>query len=173
MKKIAHISALAACFVASTAQAADGTINFTGTITDQACTVDVNSATQTVSMGTISNTAFGTSAGVTAGAKTFDIVLQSCPESVTSASVRFDGTTHAENSAILALSSGQTASHVGIALYEKDSATLIPVGTSSASVTLDSESSNTLSYIAKYMSTSTSVGAGSANSSTAFTITYQ
>lgn len=173
MKKIALISALVAGSVMHTAQAADGTINFTGNISDTACVVDVNSANQTVEMNTISKTAFGTSAGTTAGPKKFDIVLSSCPQAITATSVRFDGPTHAANSNILALSAGMTATNVGIALYEDDSSTLIPIGTASAEVTLTADATNTLSFIAKYMSTAASVGQGTANASTAFTLIYQ
>lgn len=173
MKKIALIAALVAGSVMQTAQAADGTINFTGVITDEACTVDVNSVTKSVEMDTISNTAFGTTSGTTAGSKKFDLVLSSCPESAKSANVRFDGPTHSANSDILALSASQTATNVGIALYETDSTTLIPVGTASKDVTLVSDAPNTLSFIAKYMSTASSVGAGTANASTSFTIIYK
>ena len=108
----------------------------------------------------------------TAAAKRFNIVLKSCPASVTSASIRFDGATNTANPSILALTSGQTATNVGVALYEQDSATLIPVGSSSASVTLLEDVNNTLTYFAKYMATGT-VGAGTANASTSFTVTYQ
>ncbi len=172
MKKIALISAIMALSATQTAMAADGVINFTGNITDTACVVDVSSATQAVDLGTISVGAFSSGNGATAAAKRFNIQLNSCPESVSSAVVRFDGTTNGANQSILSLNSGATASNVGVAIYEQDSTTLIPVGTSSASVTLNSTGLNTLTYFAKYMATGT-VGAGTANSTASFSVTYQ
>ncbi|MFX6096652.1 fimbrial protein, partial [Acinetobacter baumannii] len=76
------------------------------------------------------------------------------------------------NPSILALNNGQTAANVGVALYEQDSATLIPVGSASTSVNLQEDVNNTLTYFAKYMATG-AVGAGTANASTSFTVTYQ
>ncbi|EMV9404805.1 fimbrial protein [Klebsiella michiganensis] len=172
MKKIALISALMSLSVFQAANAADGVINFTGNITGTACVVDTSAISQPVDLGTISTMAFTGGNGATAAAKRFNIVLKSCPASVSSASIRFDGTTSAANPSILALSNGQTASNVGVALYEQDSTTLIPVGSTSASVTLLEDVNNTLTYFAKYMATG-AVGAGTANSSTSFTVTYQ
>ena len=86
--------------------------------------------------------------------------------------MRFDGTRDTANSSILALTSGTgVASNVGIALYESDGSTLIPLNTDSAQKTLVS-GDNTLPYVAKYMSTASSVGAGKADAVAYFTIIY-
>ena len=172
MKKLALISAILSLSALQATYAADGVINFNGTITGTACVVDPSAISQPVELGTVSTAAFSGGSGATAAAKRFNIVLKSCPASVTSASVRFDGTTNTTNPSILALTTGQTATNVGVAIYEQDSATLIPVGTSSASVALQEDIDNTLTYFAKYMATGT-VGAGTANASTSFTVTYQ
>jgi major type 1 subunit fimbrin (pilin) len=95
------------------ANAADGVINFTGSITGTACVVDTTSIAQPVELGTISTTAFTGGNNTTAAAKRFNIVLKSCPASISSASIRFDGTTNTANPSILALSNGQTATNVG------------------------------------------------------------
>ena len=172
MKKLALISAIVSLSALQATYAADGVINFNGTITGTACVVDPSAISQPVELGTVSTAAFSGGSGATAAAKRFNIVLKSCPASVTSASVRFDGTTNTTNPSILALTTGQTATNVGVAIYEQDSATLIPVGTSSASVALQEDIDNTLTYFAKYMATGV-VGAGSAKSSTSSTVTYQ
>jgi len=174
MKKIALISALLSLSAlhTATATAGDGVINFTGNITGTACVVDPSAIAQPVDLGTVATSAFSGGNGATAAAKRFNIVLKSCPESISSATIRFDGTTSSANPSILALSAGQTASNVGVALYEQDNATLIAVGTPSASVALEEDVANTLTYFAKYMATG-AVGAGTANSSTSFTVVYQ
>lgn len=158
-----------------TASAADGTINFTGTILDSACTVNTASASQTVNLGMVQRTAFA-AAGDVAAATRFDIVLENCPDTVTSASVTFDGVANTANGNILALASGQTAEGVGVALFEADGVTAIPLGTKSASMTLDNaaeENSNVMTFIAKYQATQESVVAGTANATSDFTIIYQ
>jgi len=157
--------------VSSLAFSADGTINFTGNITDTACTVDPASASQTVNLGTVASTAFS-AAGSTASPTRFTINLSSCPAAVASANVRFDGTTSNANNSVLALNSDQTATNVGVAIYEQDSSTQIPVGNASANKTLSSSGPNTLTYIAKYYATATPVTAGTANSTATFTIAY-
>lgn len=166
---------IAAAFVAvsicGTASATDGTINFTGTIKDTACTVDTASANQTVNLGTVAATSFG-SAGATASSSPFTINLTGCPKAVTSASIRFDGPLAIGNTNLLALSSGQTATNVGVGIYQHNSATLIPVGIASAPVTLSSTGTNTLNFVAKYVSTAATVGAGSANAVATFTVAY-
>lgn len=155
------------------AQAADGTIKFTGNITDAACTVDTSSASQNVNLGTVSASAFAT-VGATAAPTKFSINLTDCPETVTKASVKFDGLVNTVNSDLLALNTDSTATGVGIAIYEADSSTKLPLLTASLPQTIDSAAgaTNTLNFVAKYMSTAAKVAAGTANASTDFTIVY-
>jgi major type 1 subunit fimbrin (pilin) len=56
MNRFTLIATAAALFSAQYANAADGTINFTGSITDTACTVNTSSTNQTVALGTVSST---------------------------------------------------------------------------------------------------------------------
>lgn len=154
------------------AQAADGTINFTGTITDVACTVDTNSASQTVNLGTVSSKAF-TSSGSSAAPTRFGITLTNCPEAAANASVKFSGPANSANTSIIALTSGSdVATGVGVGIYEEDASTLIPLGTTSASKALSSTENTTLNFIAKYVATAASVGTGVANATSDFTIVY-
>lgn len=171
-KQFIALSIMTGLFAASAVNAADGTINFTGNITDAACTVDSTSASQTVNLGTVASTAF-TAAGVTAAPTSFTIKLTNCPSTVTAAAVKFDGTSNTTNTQILKLSTDSTATGVGVAIYEKDGSTLVPMHTASAKQTLDSSlTTNSLAFVAKYMSTAASVTAGTANATTDFTIAY-
>lgn len=161
--------------MAFSAIAADGTINFTGTILDSACTVNTTSASQTVNLGNVQRTAFK-AAGDVAAPTRFDIVLENCPSTVSSASVKFDGQAHDNNRNILALSSGQSAEGVGVALFEADGVTAIPLSTQSAQMTLDTNGEtnrNVMTFVAKYQATEAAVVAGTANSTSDFTIIYQ
>lgn len=169
MNKVSLFAIITAFLSAPYAHAADGTINFTGTITETACSVNIS--TQSVDLGTVSASAL-TGLGTTAAPTRFTISLITCPIAVSTAKVRFDGTTAVGNSSILKLNVGETATNVGVAIYEDDSSTLIPVGSPSAAKTLVSTGTNDLTYIAKYMATGTPVSAGSANATATFTITY-
>ncbi len=176
MLKLRNIVAvtIAGCMVFS-AIAADGRINFTGTILDSACTVNTTSASQTVNLGSVQRTAFKT-AGDVAAATRFDIVLENCPSTVSSASVKFDGQGHNNNKNILALSSGQSAEGVGVALFEADGVTAIPLSTQSAQMILDTTAEtnrNVMTFVAKYQATQAAVVAGTANATSDFTIIYQ
>jgi len=172
MKKTTLIAVLAAAGMCPAVFAADGTINFTGSIRDTACTVNTSSATQTVNLGTVAASSFG-AAGTQASATRFTINLTSCPTAVTSASIRFDGPLASGNSSLLGLTSGTgVATGVGIGIYEQNSTTLIPVGQASALVTLSSTGTNALNFIAKYVSTAATVGAGTANAAATFTVAY-
>lgn len=159
----------------SVASAADGTINFTGSILDAACTVTTTSNSQTVNLGSIQRTVFK-AAGDVAAATRFNVVLENCPSAVSSASVKFDGTANATNGDILALNSGQTAQGVGVALFEADGVTAIPLNTQSAQMTLNNSgatNSNVMTFVAKYQATQADVSAGTANATSDFTIIYQ
>lgn len=171
IKNSALIAMVASLSIASAASAADGTINFIGNITDTACQVTTANATQDVTLGNVAASAF-TGAGDSAAATRFTIKVSSCPSAVTAASIRFDGTPDSNNNQILALSSGQTATNVGVGIYESDSATLIGLQKDSAAQTL-AAGENELSFVAKYVATASGVTSGTANASATFTITYQ
>ncbi|CNE15076.1 fimbrial protein [Yersinia nurmii] len=156
----------------SAANAADGTINFTGTVIAEACTVSPASAGQTVALGNVSAKAFP-SIGATAMPTKFDITLTSCPESVTKALVKFDGPFAENNTNLLALTTGAgVATGLGIAIYEADGTTLIPMTAPSAQKAVAKGVNPVFSYIAKYMSTNDIVTTGPANAVTQFSISY-
>lgn len=161
---------------ANVAHAADGTINFTGTIMDASCNVTTATKNQTVALGSVNRTAFN-AAGDTAAPTKFSIVLENCPTTVTKATVRFDGPIDPANSTLLALSpaGGGTTNATGVAvgIYESDAATQIPIATKSQEYTLSSTANNQLDFIAKYVSTAAAVTQGPANAATNFTIDYQ
>ncbi|MCU6398712.1 MULTISPECIES: fimbrial protein [Enterobacter] len=172
------LAAAAVSGITFATQAADGKINFTGTILDSACTIDTSTANQTVNLGKIPKSSFS-AAGSVAAATRFSIMLNNCPAAVTSASIKFDGTADSSDTSILALNSDQTAKGVGVAFYEEDGITAIPLATQSKSITLDTSAgedaanSNKMTFVAKYKATQAAVVAGTANATSDFTITYQ
>ncbi|UZE26231.1 fimbrial protein [Pseudomonas sp. B21-056] len=170
-KTLIAVTLLAGAGVAGLANAADGKINFTGTVTSAACTITPATATQSVALGTVNTSALATVGSVASPTK-FSIVLSSCPVAVTSATVKFDGPTDATNKNLLALTAGTgVATGVGVGLYESDATTQIAVGSPSASKPLSASADTTFQFVAKYMATGT-VAAGTANAVSDFTVSY-
>lgn len=175
MKKnlIAVAFAATAALSMSNAMAAAGTVNFTGEILDAACTVDVASQNQTVDLGKYNKSEFS-AVGYKTAAKKFDIVLKDCPETVTSAKVRFDGTPETTDSSLLAIDSSVAGAATGVAinLMTADKADLPLHGENDYTYDLVSTADNTLNFYAQYKSTAETVTAGPANSVANFSVVY-
>lgn len=173
MEKKLFVLSLFVSSTFATVAHANTTLNFTGAILDQACTVNTNQPTITVNLGNVSSDAFATAVGSTISATKFDIILSNCPDTMNSVSVKFDGAAHATNPNLLAITPGvDSAGGVGIAIYEANSTTLIPIATNSATKPLIPNADTNLTFIAKYMKTSPNVTAGTANAVGSFTISY-
>jgi major type 1 subunit fimbrin (pilin) len=98
--------------------------------------------------------------------------VSGCPDTVSGANVKFDGTSNSENRNLLALDEGTgIATGVGIEIADQNG-TAIPLHTASSDYTLE-EGSNTLEFVARYVSTGAAVTTGTANGTSQFTINYQ
>ncbi|CNI11759.1 putative mannose-resistant/Proteus-like fimbrial protein [Yersinia aldovae] len=155
------------------AEGGDGKVNFKGEIIDSACNV-VNSVSSPldVTLGKVSKTAFN-GAGSTSAPTKFTLQLKDCPESVTGATVKFDGTPVATDNSLLALTTeAGVATGVGIQLSD-NSDKVLPLFTSSASYPLTSGTAvNNLDFVARYVATSETITPGPANSVANFTVNY-
>lgn len=175
MKKTLLAIILSATAVSS-AFAADGTINFTGSVTATACKIGI---TPDVAMGKISSSGF-TKKGVRSAATTFSIKLNECPEAgSTSATVKFDGTAAGGDNNVLALTSDSTATGLGLQIYDNTDK-IVPLATASSPYTLATKKAgddtklgnNELSFAARYIATADTVAAGTANATAQFTVNY-
>ena len=128
---------LSACFMlaAANAMAADGTIHFTGSITDQTCKIDTGTQNLPVNLGNVAQTALNGAKGMRAAPTQFTINVSECPETVTGANVKFDGTSDHNDQSLLALDSGTgIATGVGIQIADKNG-TAIPLHSASSDYT--------------------------------------
>jgi major type 1 subunit fimbrin (pilin) len=163
---------------ASSAFAADGTLNFTGDIKDTTCVVDFGAGATSLSipMGTFNKTAFSKGAGATSNATKFTIKLTTCPAAYTKATVEFDGTADTNNSKVLALSSGTTAapSATGVGIQISDiSGTVMALKDESTSYPLLAGTNiNSLGFTARYVATAAAVTSGKADATANFTVKY-
>lgn len=178
MKKIVTAFVSLTMMSAASAVAADGTINFKGNIIDAACTVDLDGAgatTMDVAMGNVHKTAFtgvGSTAGGSASATKFNILLKDCPATATTAKVKFDGIAYSGDNTVLALTEeAGVATGVGIQLSDKSG--VLPLFTESAAYTLTTgNNTNTLDFYARYIQKAATVTAGPANAVATFTVNY-
>lgn len=171
MKKIL-LSISLSCALFNTANAADGTINFTGNIIADACVVDTASKNMTVNLGDVSTTAF-TAAGDKASPTHFEIALSDCPAEITTVSAKFDGRADPANTDLLALDTagGEEASNVGIEIAD-DTGLVIPMFSQSKEYPIEN-GGVVMDFVARYTATSDSVGTGVANGTAEYTINYQ
>ncbi len=80
LNKLSQITlACGACWLlAGTAQAADGQIQFTGSVTDNACTIKTGDESKSVTLDPVRIADFGKTVGATAKPKAFSISLDNC-----------------------------------------------------------------------------------------------
>ena len=161
---------LATLISSSAAVAADGTINFTGSVTDAPCVIAPASQDQSVALGQVKTSDF-TVTGDSSEKKPFYINLERCAiTTMTQASVTFNGISSQANSDLLALNSANAASNLAIEISDSQG-NLLPMGSPSP-VSLLNQDNTTLTFGARYTSTADVVEAGEAAANTTFTLTY-
>ncbi|HBO23482.1 MULTISPECIES: fimbrial protein [unclassified Providencia] len=173
MKKnlLASLIAATSIFAVSNVFAADGTIDFTGEITDQACELAAGSDALKVNLGKVSKKALPT-AGSTAAATKFTIKLINCPSTVTAASVKFDADSYLGDDSVIKIKQDTgAATGVGIQITD-DVNTVVPLFTASKTYPLKENVENNLDFRARYIAKTDAVTVGPANGSATFTINY-
>jgi major type 1 subunit fimbrin (pilin) len=156
--------------------ATDGTINFTGNVTAQTCTINGGGTNSnfTVALPTVSASTLS-AAGQTAGRTPFAITLTNCTPATGTVHTFFEaGPTTDLNTGNLIVTAGG-ASNVEINLLNTD-ASPISAGAPDASQNSKSVSiaagGATLNYFAQYIATGAAT-AGKADSSVVYTMSYQ
>lgn len=173
MKKnlLASLITATSIFAISTVFAADGTIDFTGEITDQACELAAGSDALKVNLGKVSKKSLP-SAGSTAAATKFTIKLTNCPSSVTAASVKFDADSYLGDDSVIKIKQ-ETGAATGVGIQITDDVnTVVPLFTASKTYPLKESVENNLDFRARYIAKTDSVTVGPANGSATFTINY-
>ncbi|WP_260515784.1 fimbrial protein [Serratia fonticola] len=168
-KNLIAVAVLVSSAFCVSANAAEGQVNFTGSLIPTGCTVTNSPANPLeVFLGNLPVTSFG-AAGTTSASKVVALKVTACP--ATTANVTFDGTYDSGNPQVLALTAGG-ATGVGIQLLD-NADNVVTLGTASAPYTLTA-GDNTLNFKARYIATvdSASMTVGAANSIALFNISY-
>ena len=154
------------------ANAADGTIEFTGSVINPPCTLDATNASITVPLGVYTTDALK-GKGTETTAQDFEIILTDCStEKFSAVQTRFNFTPDSSDSQYIAISGTDSASGVAIKLMEQDGSLIEPTAESRAVQLPDGQGLN-LSYKASYISTAETVTEGSANANGTFELMYQ
>lgn len=161
---------------AATVTGTGGTVNFTGSVTETACSVDVNSTNQDIDLGQVRLTDMAT-AGAMSPKTSFHVQLDDCDPAVsTAASFGFLGQADSDDTTSLAnLDSGAgAAAKVGVQLTDT-AGSIVPLdGTYDATskITLV-DGTNTADFAAYMIATATGATAGSVHSTVNFTVQYE
>lgn len=148
-----------------------GTINFSGKVLADTCTVAVNGGS-TVTLPTVMTAAFGSAPGTTAGATQFTVGLTGCDPNTASAQMAFSGGNIDSTTGNLK-NTAASGSNVQIQLLDNGgNAINASTQTNAPNIAVSSGNGST-QMTAQYISTSATTSAGLVASSVDFTLTYQ
>ncbi|EFA5996534.1 fimbrial protein [Escherichia coli] len=179
MRKIQFILGILAAASSSATLAYDGTINFTGKVVDQTCSVTTGTDPLTVTLPTVSTKSLD-STGKVAGLTPFTISLEGCNTAATGAqnvNAYFEPNANTDyTTGNLTNTASSSASNVQIQLLNADGVKVIKLGQAAAAQNVDTVAINdanvTLRYNAQYYATGVAT-AGDVTSTVNYTIAYQ
>ncbi|MCW7763154.1 fimbrial protein [Photorhabdus luminescens] len=143
----------------------DGTIRFQGTIDNSGCTISTKNVD--VNFGKLSKSTFGNTKNTVGVSKNFSISLTNCPRTET-IGISFDGTPDTHN--VNLYDSGITG--VGIQILKANGETEIKPREHATGFSVTANKGIDMQFIAKLISTNTSVSVGTIDKSIGFTIIY-
>ena len=189
LNKLSQITlACGACWLlAGTAQAADGQIQFTGSVTDNACTIKTGDESKSVTLDPVRIADFGKTVGATAKPKAFSISLDNCSTATKkNVAITFSGQEDASDSTLLGLTGENQVTGIAIKIADARTGNAVPLNTATADYDLRAMS-NTFNVTAAYVRTAADVttgtgddavttsgiGTGQVNALASFDVTYK
>lgn len=171
MKKVAMVSLGLLLAATQVNAASDGTIDFSGNIASQTCTVKVNGSDAPVVLPTVASSLLKT-AGQTAGDTRFTIDLSNCSTQTGDVFAYFEQGTGVNADG--RLSNTGTATNVDLQLLDSGNNALNVGSTDQMTAPLKAKLSSgaaTLTYIAQYYATAAATS-GTVNSRVTYSISY-
>lgn len=139
--------------LAGTAQAVDGQIEFTGVVTDNACTITAGDVNKTVALDQVRIADFAAAVGSVAKPKNFSISLDNCSlETKKNASITFSGQPDGNDPTLLGLTGESQVKGIAIQIADARNGNKLPLNTATADYTLRPQS-NTFDFTAAYVRT--------------------
>lgn len=173
--KMTVLGALVLCGI-SAANAADGTIHFTGSVNAGSCNISVPNGGN-IDLGSIQKReiAAGAAGDKLGTPATIRIELSDCETGKTHAAIKFGETidADADHSDAFKLNAASVAKGVGVTIWDDNNATLKPGVVAANPQTFVDTVGGELTYHASYMVTKPAAAKdGTANADIAFTIAY-
>lgn len=178
-------STLLIAMAAATTQAADGQVEFTGTVNDNACTINSESVKKSVDMGQVRIADFANTVGATAGETPFSISLENCSGStLKNASIKFSGQQAATDATVQGMVGANQVKGIGIQIADARTGDKLPLNTASTDYVLRPQS-NTFDFKASYVRLvadtpgadgapdTRGIGTGTVNALATFDVTYK
>lgn len=178
-------SSLLVLMAATSANAADGQVEFTGTVNDNACTINSESVKKSVDMGQVRIADFANTVGSTAGETPFSISLENCSGStLKNASIKFSGQQAATDATVLGMVGSNQVKGLGIQIADARTGDKLPLNTASTDYILRPQS-NTFDFTASYVRLvadtpgadgapdTRGIGTGTVNALATFDVTYK
>lgn len=178
-------SSLLVLMAATSANAADGQVEFTGTVNDNACTINSESVKKSVDMGQVRIADFANTVGSTAGETPFSISLENCSGStLKNASIKFSGQQAATDATVLGMVGSNQVKGLGIQIADARTGDKLPLNTASTDYVLRPQS-NTFDFTASYVRLvadtpgadgapdTRGIGTGTVNALATFDVTYK
>lgn len=141
------------------------------TLVSNACSVSTNSINKTVNLGVWAAKQF-METPVPAPLVRFTINLEDCGPAASGVKLSWNGTQHASNNELFALTSGSSATNVGVELLDWNRKRIAPGYTTPAYGLTANSSSVSIPFYARYVGSGGAVTAGTANSMATFTLDY-
>ena len=170
---------------ATTANAADGKVEFTGKIVDSPCTVQSESVSKAVDLGQVRISDFESVVGSTAGSTPFSLTLENCNvATLKNASIKFSGQQAATDATVLGMVGENQVAGVGIQINDARTNKKLSLNTASTDYKLR-PLSNTFEFSASYIRLIADtpavgdkvavlgIGTGKVNALASFDITYK
>ncbi|MCW8807827.1 MAG: type 1 fimbrial protein [Rhodanobacter sp.] len=152
--------------------ASSGTINFSGKVLADTCTIAVNGGS-TVALPTVMTAAFGSTVGTTTGATNFTVGLTGCDTNMTSAQMAFTTGGNVDSATGNLKNAAASGSNVEIQLLSGASVINAQSSANAPAIAVDTTGAGSTTLTAQYISTATATTAGLVTSSVGFTLTYQ
>ena len=174
-------STLLIAMAAATVHAADGQVEFTGSVNDNACTINSESVKKSVDMGQVRIADFPNTVGAvaTSGATPFSISLENCSGStLKNASIKFSGQQAMNDPTLLGMTGENQVTGIGIQISDVKSNIKLALNTASPDYELRPQG-NTFDFKATYVRLVadtggvSGIGTGKVNALASFDVTYK
>lgn len=179
---------LACGLLASAGAFADsGQIVFTGSVTDNACTINTNDITKSVTLDPVRIADFANRVGAKAKPKNFSLTLDNCSLATrNNVQIKFSGQPDQGDTTLLGLTGENQVQGIAIQIDDARTGAKVPLNVATADYALRTQS-NTFDFVASYVRTATDVtvgegsdqvttsgiGTGQVNALATFDVTYR